>query len=52
MTTLQKGDKAPSFSGVDQDGKTHQLADYAGKKLVVFSTQKQIHQVAQPKRAI
>lgn len=36
MTTLQKGDKAPSFSGVDQDGKTHQLADYAGKKLVVF----------------
>lgn len=36
MTTLQKGDPAPSFSGVDQDGKTHQLADYAGKKLVVF----------------
>ena len=36
MTTLQKGDQAPLFSGVDQDGKTHQLADYAGKKLVVF----------------
>ena len=36
MTTLQKGDKAPNFSGVDQDGKTHQLSDYAGKKLVVF----------------
>ncbi|WP_300976679.1 thioredoxin-dependent thiol peroxidase [Flavobacterium sp.] len=36
MITLQKGDQAPSFSGVDQDGKTHQLADYAGKKLVVF----------------
>ncbi|MGL2986452.1 thioredoxin-dependent thiol peroxidase [Flavobacterium sp. RSSA_27] len=36
MTTLQKGDQAPSFSGVDQDGKTHQLADYVGKKLVVF----------------
>ena len=36
MTTLQKGDKAPSFSGIDQDGKTHELADYAGKKLVVF----------------
>ena len=36
MTTLQKGDQAPSFSGIDQDGKTHQLADYAGKKLVVF----------------
>ena len=36
MTTLQKGDKAPNFSGLDQDGKTHSLADYKGKKLVVF----------------
>lgn len=36
MVTLQKGDKAPNFSGVDQDGKAHKLADYAGKKLVVF----------------
>ena len=36
MITLQKGDKAPNFSGVDQDGKTHQLSDYKGKKLVVF----------------
>ena len=36
MTKLKKGDKAPNFSGLDQDGKLHQLADYAGKKLVVF----------------
>jgi peroxiredoxin Q/BCP len=36
MTTLKKGDKAPQFSGVDQDGTIHQLADYSGKKLVVF----------------
>ena len=36
MTTLKKGDKAPSFSGIDQDGKSIQLADYVGKKLVVF----------------
>jgi len=36
MTTLQKGDKAPNFSGIDQDGKAHTLADYNGKKLVVF----------------
>lgn len=36
MTKLQKGDKAPDFSGIDQDGKTHTLADYKGKKLVVF----------------
>jgi len=36
MTTLIKGDNAPSFSGIDQDGKSHQLSDYKGKKLVVF----------------
>lgn len=30
------GDKAPNFSGLDQDGKSHTLADYKGKKLVVF----------------
>ena len=36
MITLTKGDKAPGFSGVDQDGNTHTLADYKGKKLVVF----------------
>lgn len=36
MTTLKKGDQAPQFSALDQDGIRHQLADYAGKKLVVF----------------
>jgi peroxiredoxin Q/BCP len=36
MTTLQKGDKAPNFSGKDQDGNSHYLADYKGQKLVVF----------------
>ncbi len=36
MTTLKAGDKAHNFSGVDQEGKTHKLTDYAGKKLVVF----------------
>ena len=36
MTTLKKGDKAPEFSGVDQDGNAHKLADFKGKKLVVF----------------
>lgn len=36
MTTLKKGDKAPDFSGFDQDNKFHKLEDYAGKKLVVF----------------
>jgi len=36
MTTLQAGDKAPNFSAQDQDGNTHQLSDYKGKKLVIF----------------
>jgi thioredoxin-dependent peroxiredoxin len=36
MMTLKKGDNAPNFSAKDQDGNTHTLADYKGKKLVVF----------------
>lgn len=36
MTTLQKGDKAPDFNALDQDGNTHSLIDYNGKKLVLF----------------
>ncbi len=36
MSALKIGDKAPDFSGFDQDGKFHQLEDYKGKKLVVF----------------
>ena len=36
MTTLKKGDKAPDFSALDESGKLHKLADYKGKKLVVF----------------
>lgn len=36
MATLNKGDEAPNFSAKDQHGKTHQLSDYAGKKLVIY----------------
>lgn len=36
MTHLKKGDKAPDFSGFDQDNMFHQFEDYKGKKLVVF----------------
>lgn len=36
MTTLKVGDQAPDFSAKDQDGKTHQLKDYKGKKLILF----------------
>ncbi len=36
MVTLKKGDPAPYFSGINQDGKTISLADFAGKKLILF----------------
>jgi len=36
MTNLKIGDKAPNFSGKDQDGNLHSLSDYKGKKLVIF----------------
>ena len=36
MTTLKIGDKAPNFSCQDQNGELIQLADYKGKKLVLF----------------
>jgi peroxiredoxin Q/BCP len=36
MATLNKGEQAPNFSAKDQHGKTHQLSDYAGKKLVIY----------------
>lgn len=36
MKTLKAGEKVPNFSAKDQDGNTISLADYKGKKLVVF----------------
>ena len=36
MTTLEIGDHAPQFEAKDNAGKTIKLADYAGKKLVLF----------------
>lgn len=36
MTTLEVGQKAPDFKGLDQDGNAVQLADFAGKKLILF----------------
>jgi thioredoxin-dependent peroxiredoxin len=36
MVTLTEGDKAPIFTGTDQDGKKISLADYKGRKLVLF----------------
>ena len=36
MNTLKPGDKAPNFTAKDQDGNTISMADYKGKKLVVF----------------
>src|SRR6188768_4328889 len=36
MVTLQKGDKAPTFSGKDQNGNKISLAEYKGKMLVLY----------------
>jgi peroxiredoxin Q/BCP len=36
MITLQEGDKAPAFKGKDQNGNLVSLADYKGKKLVLY----------------
>lgn len=36
MTHLKVGDKAPNFEALDEQGQKVSLADYAGKKLVVF----------------
>ncbi len=36
MITLKEGDKAPAFSGKDQNGKKVSLSHYKGKKLVLF----------------
>ena len=34
--SLKQGDKAPDFSGLDQNGNTVNLSDYKGKTLVLF----------------
>lgn len=36
MTHLKEGDKAPAFSGKDQDGKKISLSVYKGKKVVLY----------------
>jgi peroxiredoxin Q/BCP len=36
MTKLKEGIKAPAFKGIDQNGNTISLADYKGKKIVLY----------------
>lgn len=36
MPLIDEGKKAPAFTLNDQDGKTHKLADYAGRPVVVY----------------
>ncbi len=36
MMHLKKGDKAPYFEGLNEDGKTIKLSDYEGKKLILY----------------
>ena len=36
MPPVEPGKKAPSFALKDQHGRTHRLADYAGRSLIVY----------------
>jgi peroxiredoxin Q/BCP len=36
MNKINEGDKAPAFEGKDQNGNTIKLADYSGKKVVLY----------------
>jgi peroxiredoxin Q/BCP len=36
MTHLQEGDKAPAFTAKDQNGRKVSLADFKGKKIVLY----------------
>jgi peroxiredoxin Q/BCP len=36
MITLKEGEKAPAFTGKDQNGQRIALADYKGKKVVLY----------------
>jgi peroxiredoxin Q/BCP len=36
MITLKEGDKAPAFTGKDQNGQPIALTDYKGKKVVLY----------------
>ncbi len=36
MPLIDPGKKAPAFSLKDQDGKSHSLADYAGKSVILY----------------
>lgn len=36
IVTLKEGDKAPNFSGKDQNGETVSLSDFKGKRVILF----------------
>ena len=36
MITLKEGDQALAFTAQDQNGKAHSLADYTGRKIVLY----------------
>ena len=36
MIQIKEGSKAPFFEGIDQNGKTIKLSDFAGKKVILY----------------
>ena len=43
---LEVGTKAPDFALPDQNGEIHKLSDYAGKKVILYFTQRITQQAA------
>lgn len=54
MAKLKTGDPAPAFEAVDQDGNMKTLADYRGRKLILYFYPKDntIRRVVRPKPAV
>ena len=49
---LESGIKAPDFELPDQNGKMHKLSDYAGKKVILYFTQRITRQAVQSRHVV
>ena len=49
---LEIGTKAPDFELPDQNGEMHKLSDYAGKKVILYFTQRITRQAVQSRHVV
>ena len=52
MTQLKIGDKAPLFTGTDQDGKSISLSDFRGRKVILYFSPKTTPPDVPPRPAV